>query len=519
MPNREIPNRSDRLFGREQDLRELSKSADRKGVTVIVGRPMMGKSWVLAELARRLAQNGHWLVGRAQSYGQSSDVMLYAVVDLYQRWLSDLNYRKQAKLVWQQEREKLLPTLAKAFGAIFKIVPGVGRPTAEVVKGAIEGLLTANEDLKTGGTKLPALAYEQARDLVNSVFEVGNTPICLFFDQCEDSLAFGLGNILNTFLRDREDWPRCHIFLAVREEDGPALEQVNDLARQHAAAVLYTLEEMDLSEPSEERRLISFLRERVLAVAGLEDRRILEHVAGFPGVVQRWTEEGQPEWMRSEADLKKVADDAQRYRFRELEKLLPALSDDQRKIAIRLALVPFSTSSDRWERLRKLITNGVPAKILDELGRSGALVSTRPPSFGHDKRLEAALSQLKDQCRYELEDEGRDLVLRLAESIKAVDLKYIDATQALAHLAPLCEELDWGIGYSALCDTAAGLLGHRVDTQKMLGGVHEARNLKGISALLAMGLYSSLCDSTEEQQLARRDALLDELRTLAQHYP
>ncbi|HUN58158.1 MAG TPA: hypothetical protein VMU41_08585, partial [Candidatus Binataceae bacterium] len=36
---------------------------------------------------------------------------------------------------------------------------------------------------------------------------------------------------------------------------------------------------------------------------------------------------------------------------------------------------------------------------------------------------------------------------------------------------------------------------------------------------LAMGLLNTLNDAKQENALARRDALLDELRTLAQHYP
>ena len=84
MPAVEIPNRSDILFGRERDLQALAKRADQKGLTAVVARPMMGKSWLLAELQRGLSD--HWLVGSAKSYGQTSDLTLRAVVDLYQRW-------------------------------------------------------------------------------------------------------------------------------------------------------------------------------------------------------------------------------------------------------------------------------------------------------------------------------------------------------------------------------------------------------------------------------------------------
>jgi hypothetical protein len=90
----ELPDRRDRLFGREQDLARLIDRVRFKGLTAVVARPAMGKSWLLTELARRLAaeHEPRHLVGFARSSGQTPDLLLRAVVDLYGRWLSDAGY-------------------------------------------------------------------------------------------------------------------------------------------------------------------------------------------------------------------------------------------------------------------------------------------------------------------------------------------------------------------------------------------------------------------------------------------
>jgi hypothetical protein len=339
MQTSEIPNRSDSLFGRTSDLQWLAKRADGKGLTAVIARPQMGKSWLLVELERHLSE--HWLVGFAEAIGETSDLTLRAIVDLYQRWLTDLTYWKQAILVWQQQREKLLPALAGAFGRIAKDFSGLAAPAATGVKEALDGLVAANENLKTGGSKLPSLLYDQARDLVRSVFDISGRPICLFFDQWEKSQDPILeGKTLDTFLSHLEDWPPCHIFLAVREEEGAALRAVKNLAQAYPAAEVYPLEEMTLSDPNEEARLIAFLRKRVPAVASLDDQTIVNLISGYPGVIPRWTTESRTHPIKTVEDLARAARDARDYRFRELEELLKGLQGDQRKMAIRIALVP-----------------------------------------------------------------------------------------------------------------------------------------------------------------------------------
>jgi hypothetical protein len=51
------------LFGREIALRMLTDRARRAGLTAVTGRPLMGKSSALLEMARRLTEEGAFVVG------------------------------------------------------------------------------------------------------------------------------------------------------------------------------------------------------------------------------------------------------------------------------------------------------------------------------------------------------------------------------------------------------------------------------------------------------------------------
>jgi hypothetical protein len=127
---RELVNRRDCLFGREGDLAYLLKRARFKGLTAVVARPQMGKSWLLTELAHRLGAEHQtpYLVGFAESFGETPDLLLRTVVDLYARWLSDASVWQQAKRVRENEKPNLLPGVAKAVAKIFRETNPVTEP-------------------------------------------------------------------------------------------------------------------------------------------------------------------------------------------------------------------------------------------------------------------------------------------------------------------------------------------------------------------------------------------------------
>jgi hypothetical protein len=85
----------DRLFGRQKDIDFLQERASCTGLTAIVARPQMGKTWLRQETARRLSPvaGGRWLVGYAEATGSTLDLLLRSIADLYQRWLEDATFK------------------------------------------------------------------------------------------------------------------------------------------------------------------------------------------------------------------------------------------------------------------------------------------------------------------------------------------------------------------------------------------------------------------------------------------
>lgn len=155
----EFPNRSSILFGRNPDLSYLLGRAENKSITAVAGRAQMGKSWLLTELARRLsAPPSQYVVGFAESLGETTPLLLRAVMDLYTRWLSDSNYWEQAQIAWQQQKKDLVSNVGKAFGNIVEKISKLGPKPAEtvggLVKDTLDGLATANRELLTGGIQL-----------------------------------------------------------------------------------------------------------------------------------------------------------------------------------------------------------------------------------------------------------------------------------------------------------------------------------------------------------------------------
>jgi hypothetical protein len=163
MPFRELIDRSDSLFGREPDLAHLLQRSEHRGLTAIEGRAQMGKSSLLMELARRLSADSApsllapqpRLIGFVESQGETSDLMLRAVVDLYSRWLSNSNYREQAKVVFAQQRHDFVGRAGEAAGTLFeklfKLAGGPLEVVGGLVKETFEGLAVANRELQSGG--------------------------------------------------------------------------------------------------------------------------------------------------------------------------------------------------------------------------------------------------------------------------------------------------------------------------------------------------------------------------------
>jgi hypothetical protein len=525
---RELADRRDRLFGREGDLAHLLERARFKGLTAVVARPQMGKSWLLTELARRLAQEHEppHLVGFAESFGETPDLLLRTVVDLYARWLSDAGFWQQARKVWENEKANLLPGVAKAVTKIFKETHPVTKPAAVAVEEAINGLVAADERLRTGALQLPMLSYEQARDLVASVARISGRPIALFLEQWEKSPdAPRESKTLDSFLHHLDDWPACHIFMALRPDD-PAHREVKKLAKSlSGTAETYPLQEMHLGR-NESHGLATFVRKLVPAAAALNDEELLRLIDGYPGVVYQWTSEYQSAHMHTLADLQKVAKDAQNNRFSDLEALLPDLDGDPRRLAIRLALLP--PDDQTWPTLRNEWLGDLTEGLIDDLAHDKVLESRDPPGFGHAKRWEAARDWLLEHRRTAVRSETEGLIARLATPVRlatrvgGLDRVFLPHTAALRSLLSETREVGAGDAWTATCQAAATLFGDLSSVDETLvRGANQARSeaLGAMAPLLAVGLYNALTAAEANHDMARRDALLDELRALAAAHP
>ena len=72
------------FFGRRKDVEVLIARATEPGLTMVLGRPRMGKTTLLLETARRLSEEHGCLVGYHEWVG-SSDMLRGAAEDLYER--------------------------------------------------------------------------------------------------------------------------------------------------------------------------------------------------------------------------------------------------------------------------------------------------------------------------------------------------------------------------------------------------------------------------------------------------
>lgn len=515
-----LEDRRGRLFGRDADLRALRARATERGLTAIVAQPQMGKSWLMMELARGLDETPGWLVGLAESHGETPDLLLRAIVDLYQRWLGDLNRRQKALIVWEQQKTNLLPAFATVFGKIAGELPHVGKLAGGVVKAALDGLVSANQTLATGGITLPTLHYAQARDLVSSVAAISECRIAIFLDQWEKTPSPDLeAKTLDSFLRHCADWPACHIFIALRPDDG-ARKILDTLASDHARATIYKLLPMNLEEKDERSRLTLFLRNEVPAAKHTSDDRLLELLQGYPRVIDRWVADRDD--MQGEEDLCARAKDANAYRYRDLEDRLRGLADDARSLAARLALVPMTAEQAAWGTLREPVLGTTSVRLLDLLmSNTNILETSNPPSFGHATRWEASRDYLFKFYPNLVEEEAGALIERLGATVTGLDERHAAAVFALVELSRVARDKRLGAIAVALCEAATSLLGVAVDPSGLLAGSQAVRNgnRADLAGLLARGLFNALTHAVHQRSPNDADSVANELRALATNFP
>jgi replicative DNA helicase len=87
------------IFGRAEDLAELDSRVREHahGLTVLAGRPQQGKSRLLRQFVDNLRADSRHLVGFARATADTTDAAVRTLQDFYVSWLSDANYRQQAR--------------------------------------------------------------------------------------------------------------------------------------------------------------------------------------------------------------------------------------------------------------------------------------------------------------------------------------------------------------------------------------------------------------------------------------
>ena len=525
-----------RLFGREQDVAYLIERCGRRGLTAVVGKPQMGKSWLLTEVARRLTEErpaagvlslggSGAMVGYVESQGEFADMLPRAVEDLYVRWLEDANYRQQAQVVFAQQKDGLIGKMGKVVGGLVAEVSKAYGKGAELAGGLVkqmfDELAKVNDDLKSGQMTLPGLQLDQSKELLQVVAAATGQGLVLILDQWEKSPDLEKEKkILDTFLRHAADadWPRCHVVLGARDDAKPR-GYVEELVALYPSAKMRLLGEMQLADATAAGAMLGAVREEVPAAKGVGDEALLGMIGGDPRVLARWTHPENVEAMRTGTDLERVAEEANSYEYLTFTRVLGGLGDEDRALALRLVLVPLACQAEQWEALRPVVLEGAAGKGLDKLKRAGVLEASSPPSYGHATRFSAAVGWFAENCEEEMRDEANGLVLGLAEEVKDA------GTDGLPYLESLAGVRRWSVSLKlprlagALCESAYSMLAHYgVETEVFPGAVREVKG-EEVVRLLSMGLLNALNEVKRLGQLERRDGLLEELRALGRVYP
>lgn len=389
-----FPDNRARLFGREREIHHLVDRAAGHGITAVAARPLMGKTWALTEVARRLVEQGSYLVGYHESKGGESSHLLYAVANLYERWLAEAPLRTQAISLWERHKDGLVPRIGEMAGKLFEKLGTTAAPAAvtSAVRGAFDWLVEAQKDLESGGLQLAPLPYDQALSLTQLVAKVSRRRIVLMLDAWEKSPSLRTEPVtLEGILKHDEDWSNVHVFLGVRNPEVNSADVNNDAYRQaqnicdsSGAGELYELPPMSWGVPKEKERMLAFVRAQFPAAKNQSDKEVLDAIDGYPGVFNFWTT-AQRSPRRAWKDLERRATDAHALRYKDLTVLLNKLPSELRPLAARIALFP-RLDGATWLLFRELLLSKQPDTDVDKLVDLGVLVDEPFPTYGHDTR-------------------------------------------------------------------------------------------------------------------------------------
>ncbi len=513
------------IFGRADDLTRLHGRIGSKGLTALTGRPQIGKSRLLEELIRTVTGDGEYLVGYAQSTGEKQDLLLRTLVDLYTRWLNHASYLGQARSFYERHRGSLIGKVGVAVGKLLAPALKLENPTGittAVVNETLGNLTKAEQDLATAGIQLPRLSYDLALELVHVLHKLSERRVVLIMDALEQSPAVEeKAATLAAIMRRLEEWPPCHVIIALRDNkpEHEAYRQAESLVRSHPAAEMVPLSRIELKHDLPTRdALLAHVREIVPAARKVADQRLIELIDGHPGVLYWWFWDPPA----NEAGLVRRARDAHAYRYDELIddfRDLIQKGGDELNLCSRLALFPEIVTADDWAIHESIVLGEIAKDALPRLQSRRILDPQEPyPTFGHTTRYEAARRWWGDQGEAKpfAREEAAHLIVRLASRIRSYEPTAMPFAQSLISFLPVAGPLRIAKDFQALIACGLAVSQSRPNEPYQLlverNGRPTALSLPRTAALVSMGLFNTLNDARAEDDLERRDRLLDELR-------
>ena len=491
------------VFGRQPTLEYLEQRVQHNGLTAVVGGPMTGKSAVLSELDRRLSADGEYLVGLYEAKAGEVSHFLYAIANLYERWLADATMREQATVLWRRHSNELIPRVGQAFGRVLKAFAGTDTAgVAELISSTFDGLKGLQDELKSAGLSLAPLPYDQTRDLANLVADLTRKRVVLILDDWGNSAnPVHERQTLEAFLKHTEEWHRTHIIFAVRRTIG-AQREAEDLTflRRSELAQAHELPPLDLSSELERRKLLLYLRERVPASAEASEDELMELIGGMPGVLTRWVEGAMLGSVTGLDTLRQRAEEAHAFRYTDLARALDRLPKEALLLCARVAFLPrFNRLS--WDYSRAAVLEGLDRAVLDDL--VGTVLERHPediriPSFGHQTRHAAARRHIARQQPHLMARVADALIERLAVEVsgeisglgeKDLFAVVVLASREKALAAVDCSETSQFLVAAAasVMSRPAALADRPVDHGALKASVQR---VPGLTSLVAMGLVN-----------------------------
>ncbi len=504
------------FFGRQDDLDYLLDRTQTPGLTVLLGRPQIGKTRLLRETRSRLIDRG-FIVGYAESTGRHCDLVLLALRGAYaQAAASD-----RLRVLSDEARENRLGVLNGVSPGILAVA--LPAPLRTVVDVAQSGATA----MRSAALEATQLTHDEALSLASFLATGSTQPLVLILDAWEKSLfAPGIA-ATRSLLSHTRARPGCHVVLGVTTQrpfdEESRLRLIGTAGGPRTAA--RELSPLDLRDPPEQRRLADYLASRVPVARELGQTTILELLGGLPGVLHRWLE-ARPE---TPEELVRLADDARRGAYPELRpRFLEQCREGVRTAGFLagLAILPRINDEEIWRTLSPVLLDGVEDDAVQALRARGVLEAAEGfpdvPAYGHEQRHDAARRTWLDDDGSVLQamarSEVKHLVPKLAEHVRDSGWESYLFAAALGAVHEHREELQLKGELLTVCACAASLFpswSTPAGSHPVRGRASEtARRCPGAAALVGLALASAVCSADPAEDQAARDDLLDELRRL-----